>query len=98
MDDCQNRVQDTESSSLEVVNRLSGISTSLDNVSGMIQQIATAVEQQSAGSRDVSDNAIEIKNSAQEICRYSEDSMHDVEHAEKLVLDLQTALSRFQVN
>ena len=98
MDDCQNRVQDTESSSLEVVNRLSGISTSLDNVSGMIQQIATAVEQQSAVTRDVSDNAIEIKNSAQEISRYSEDSMHDVEHAEKLVLDLQTALSRFQVN
>ena len=98
MDDCQNRVQDTESSSLEVVNRLSGISTSLDNVSGMIQQIATAVEQQSAVTRDVSDNAIEIKNSAQEISRYSEDSMRDVEHAEKLVLDLQTALSRFQVN
>jgi methyl-accepting chemotaxis protein len=97
MQDCQSRVQETEQHSVEVVGRLTEINEGLDQVSIMIQQIASAVEQQSAVSRDVSNSAVGIKTSSEEVSFFANDGFDDVQKAESLVVELNQKLSAFRV-
>lgn len=97
MADCQQRVHDTEGHSAEVVGRLSEINGGLDRVSVMVQQIAAAVEQQSVVSREVSSNANAIKQSSQDVSRFSSAGLQAVQRAEKLVADLHNKLDAFRV-
>jgi methyl-accepting chemotaxis protein len=97
MDDCQQRVEQTEQESADVVIRLSEISQSLDHVSGMIQQIAAAVEEQTAVSRDVANNTADIKQASEDVLQHAGAGLQEAVGAEKLVTDLHNKLDAFQV-
>ena len=97
MTECQDRVQQTENYSAEVVERLAEINSALDGVNTMIQQIATAVEQQSVVSRDVAKNAGDIRKASQDVSRYAGEGLQDVQHAEQLVSALSRKLAAFRV-
>lgn len=98
MNDCQHQVQDTEKHSSEVVTRLSEINNELDRVSAMIQQIASAVEEQSAVSRDVSHNSSGIRQSSQQLSEHAGNSFRDVQTAQRLMNDLNHTLAAFRVD
>ncbi|RLT95125.1 methyl-accepting chemotaxis protein [Ketobacter sp.] len=97
MADCQEQVQHTESFSAELVGRLTDINSGLERVNTMIQQIAAAVEEQSAVSRDVARNANEIKLASQDVSRHASAGLQDVQHAEQLVASLSKKLAAFRV-
>lgn len=98
MSDCQQKVQETENHSVKVVGRLTEINAALDGVNAMIQQIATAVEEQSAVSRDVAANANHIKQASQDVSSYASDGLQDVQRAQQLVSDLNGKLAAFRVD
>ena len=97
MTGCQHKVKETERYSTEVVERLSEINTGLEGVNGMIQQIAAAVEEQSAVSRDVAENVNHIKQASQDVTSHSSDGLHEVQRAEQLVSELNGKLAGFRV-
>ncbi len=97
MTGCQHKVKETERYSTEVVERLSEINTGLEGVNGMIQQIAAAVEEQSAVSRDVAENVNHIKQASQDVTSHSSDGLHEVQRAEQLVSELNGKLAAFRV-
>ena len=97
MTGCQQKVKETERYSTEVVERLSEINTGLEGVNGMIQQIAAAVEEQSAVSRDVAENVNHIKQASQDVTSHSSDGLHEVQRAEQLVSELNGKLAAFRV-
>lgn len=97
MEDCQQRVDLTEQQSADMVIRLSEINQSLDRVSGMIQQIAVAVEEQSMVSREVASTTSSIKNASLEVSDYASTGLDKSRLAETLVSDLQSKLDAFRV-
>lgn len=95
--DCQSRVLTTEQTSSAVSQALAVVNRSLDEIRGMNQQIAAAVEEQGAVSRSVAENVTGIRNATDDMNSFIQSNLKEAQHAETLVRGLNQQLNAFRI-
>lgn len=96
MAECQHKVQKTEQDSGTVASMITQINGNIEEIGVMMQHIAEAVEQQSNVSRAVSQNAQDIKDSADSMNQMVVQGLHNVENIQHLAVDLGQKLKTFR--
>lgn len=96
--DCQNRVQATEHNSSAVSEALAVVNQGLDGIRGMNQQIAVAVDEQGTVSRTVAENVTGIRNTTDDMNRFIQTNLEEIQRAETLVRGLNQQLNAFRIH
>ncbi|MBI3600955.1 MAG: HAMP domain-containing protein [Nitrospinae bacterium] len=81
----------------EAGDALKSIISMTDNVSSMINAIATAAEEQSAASEEVSKNIEDISNVCKNTASYADSSFDGIKELSNMLNDLKTIISRFKL-
>jgi methyl-accepting chemotaxis protein len=82
----------------EAGDSLKSIISMTDNVSNMINAIATAAEEQSAASEEVSKNIEDISNVCKNTASYADNSFGGIKELSNMLNDLKTIISRFKLS
>ncbi len=98
LSDSQNSAQDSNHQVTNAIESLKGIATQIHNINDLNAHIATAVEQQSNVSEEVSGNVNRISHASELALHGANEAKNSAEELAAQAIDLNNMLTRFRQN